>query len=109
MRRSYPGIRDILLEKLSLFYLNKLLKKNNIYSKFFSRLAAAARVRVRRRVLACFAAMPKRKKNTGRKAPADFEKKKRKVGKVTTNANHTSTEFRSKAIQIRTQRAATDR
>ena len=57
---------------------------------------------------ACVCTMPKRKKTPAKKAPADFEKKKRKVGKVTTNANHTSTEFKSKAIQIRTQRAATD-
>jgi hypothetical protein len=49
--------------------------------------------------------MPKRKKS-GKKAPADFEKKKSKVGKVTTRDNHTSTEFKSRSILIRTQKAA---
>ena len=58
---------------------------------------------------------PKRKKSTGRggfsgsKAPPDFDKKKKKVGKVTTKANHTKVDLRSRQINIREQLATTER
>lgn len=52
------------------------------------------------------AASQRQKQAQTNNAPKDFEKKKRKVGKLTTKANATDTSFRTRGIAIREQAVA---